>query len=70
MPAGAHFSMVQSTTDANGCTRTVSYSSDGSSAQPLKKEVSSGKCDKVERSDAPAAAAADAPERRYVPGAV
>ncbi len=40
MPAGAQFTMVQSSTDASGCTRTVRYSSDRSSAQPQKTEIS------------------------------
>ncbi|WEK45707.1 MAG: hypothetical protein P0Y56_11780 [Candidatus Andeanibacterium colombiense] len=71
LPAGSHFTMVQSSTDANGCTRTVRISSDGASQQPMKQEVSSGKCDKAERSDAPAPVPAEAaPVRRYVPGAV
>lgn len=71
MPAGSQFTMVQSSTDANGCTRTVRYSSDGSSQQPQKTEVSSGKCGKAEAAPAPAAPAEEAPAaRRYVPGAV
>ena len=68
MPAGSQFTMVQSSTDANGCTRTVRYSSDGSSQQPQKTETSSGKCGKVEDKAAPAEATA--PTRRYVPGAI
>lgn len=67
MPQGSQFTMVQSSTDANGCTRTVRYSSDGSGQQPQKTEVSSGKCGKAEAAPAPAE---EAPARRYVPGAV
>jgi hypothetical protein len=69
MPAGSQFTMVQSTTDANGCTRTVRYSSDGSSQQPQKTETSSGKCGKAEAKAAPAPAE-EAPARQYVPGAI
>ena len=69
MPAGSQFTMVQSTTDANGCTRTVRYSSDGSSQQPQKSETSSGKCGNAEEKAAPAPAD-EAPARHYVPGAI
>lgn len=44
-PQGVHYTMVSSTTDANGCTRTVRYSSDGSGAEPQVKRVSAGTCD-------------------------
>ena len=69
MPAGSQFTMVQSTTDANGCTRTVRYSSDGSSQQPQKIETSSGKCGNAEEKAVPAPAG-EAPARHYVPGAI
>lgn len=45
LPAGARYTMVSSTTDANGCTRTVRYSSDGSSPEPQITQVSSSACD-------------------------
>jgi hypothetical protein len=57
LPAGTHFTYVSSTTDANGCTQTVQYSSDGSSAQPKVTRTSAGSCDKA-TSDAPVAASA------------
>lgn len=57
LPAGTHFTYVSSTTDANGCTQTVEYSSDGSSAQPKITRTSAGSCDKA-TSDAPVAASA------------
>lgn len=57
LPAGTHFSYVSSTTDANGCTQTVQYTSDGSSAQPKVTRTSAGNCDKA-TSDAPVAASA------------
>lgn len=64
LPAGTHFTYVSSTTDANGCTQTVEYRSDGGSAQPRVTRTSAGSCDKA-TSDAPvpvSAAKAPAPE--------
>jgi hypothetical protein len=55
LPAGVHYSYVSSATDANGCTQTVEYSSDGSSPQPKVTRTSAGSCDKA-TSDAPIAA--------------
>jgi hypothetical protein len=57
LPAGTQFSYVSSTTDEHGCTQTVEYSSDGSSAQPKVTRTSAGSCDKA-KSDAPVAASA------------
>ena len=57
LPAGTHFSYVSSTTDANGCTQTIEYSSDGSSQQPQVTKTSAGSCDGA-RSDAPVAVSA------------
>lgn len=55
LPAGSRYTVVSSSTDASGCTRTVRYSSDGSSnAAPVMSEVSSSGCDRA----APPAAAA------------
>ncbi|WP_260925548.1 hypothetical protein [Novosphingobium sp. 9] len=49
MPRGSHFSYVSSTTDANGCTRTVSYSSEGQQqgqgGKPQLTKVSSDSCE-------------------------
>ena len=45
LPAGTHVSYFSSTTDANGCTRTVQYSSDGGEAEPQVIRASSGACD-------------------------
>jgi len=45
MPAGVHVSYYSSSTDANGCTRTVAYSSDGSSAQPKVTQAASDGCE-------------------------
>jgi hypothetical protein len=61
LPAGTHFTYVSSTTDANGCTRTVEYSSDGSSQQPKVTKTSAGSCDAAPRDSAPTAASAPAP---------
>ncbi len=44
LPQGAQVSYFSSSTDANGCTRTVSYSSDGSSAQPKVTQAASDGC--------------------------
>lgn len=46
-PVGVmHYSYVSSTTGADGCTRTVSYSSDGGTAdQPRVIRTSTGSCD-------------------------
>lgn len=48
-PAGGHYSMVSvsSTTDANGCTHTVEYRSDGKSRKPQVTRTSAGSCDKA-----------------------
>jgi hypothetical protein len=67
LPAGAQVSYYSSTTDANGCTQTVQYSSDGSSEEPKVTRASAGNCDAASASDAaptPAAAPAPAPEPR------
>lgn len=64
LPAGTHFTYVSSTTDANGCTRTVRYSSDGSSQQPKVTKTSAGSCDAARPDKAPipvSAPAAPAP---------
>ena len=62
LPAGAHYTYVSSTTDEHGCTQTVEYSSDGSSAQPKVTRTSAGSCDSA-KSDAPVTASAPkAPE--------
>jgi hypothetical protein len=57
LPAGVHYTYVSSATDANGCTQTVEYSSDGSNRQPKVTRTSAGSCDSA-RSDAPVAASA------------
>ena len=42
LPAGVSFTYVSSTTDANGCTRTVEYRSRGSGAEPKITRASAG----------------------------
>ena len=64
LPAGAHVSYYSSTTDANGCTQTVQYSSDGSGEQPTVTRASAGNCDATASEAAPAPAAAPAREPR------
>ena len=66
LPAGAHYSYYSSTTDANGCTRTVHYSSDGGGAEPTVTRASTGSCDAATAGDdtqTPAAAPAPAPRK-------
>lgn len=62
LPAGAHVSYYSSTTDANGCTRTVQYSSDGNGAAPKVTRASAGSCDAASGEAAPTRAAASEPE--------
>lgn len=47
MPQGAHVTYYSSSTDANGCTRSVSYSSDGSGAAPTMTQAASDSCEAV-----------------------
>lgn len=44
MPKGMHVTYYSSNTDANGCTRTVSYSSDGSGEAPKLTQAASDGC--------------------------
>ena len=65
LPAGAQVSYYSSTTDANGCTQTVQYSSDGSGAEPKVTRASAGNCDAArDTAPTPAAAPAPAPQPR------
>ena len=64
LPAGAHVSYYSSTIDANGCTRTVQYSSDGSGAEPRVTRASAGNCDAAAREAGPTPAAAPEPQPR------
>lgn len=66
LPAGVRYTMVSSTTDANGCTRTVRYSSDGSSETPQVTRASAGSCAAVR--DAPVAIPAAAPKASAAEG--
>lgn len=44
-PVGVvHYSYISSSTDANGCTRTIRYSSDGAADQPRVIRTSTGDC--------------------------
>jgi hypothetical protein len=62
VPAGVHYSYYSSTTDANGCTQTVQYSSDGSGAAPKVTQASAGNCDAAKPAGpVPASAPAKAP---------
>lgn len=54
LPAGSyHYSMVSSTTGTDGCTQTVSWNSDGRSAQPQVTRTSAGNCDAARRGEGP-----------------
>jgi hypothetical protein len=68
LPAGTQFSYVSSTTDANGCTRTVEYTSDGSSQQPKVTRTSAGSCDSAQQKAAPTVTSAPAPTGGEGPG--
>lgn len=48
MPKGMQVTYYSATTDANGCTRSVSYSSDGSGAAPQLTRAASDGCDAVQ----------------------
>jgi hypothetical protein len=61
LPAGVSYSYFSSTTDANGCTQTVQYSSDGSGEQPKVTRASAGNCDAVPENGTPQPAEAPAP---------
>lgn len=45
VPKGMHVTYYSSATDVNGCTRSVSYSSDGSGAAPKMTQAASDGCD-------------------------
>ena len=45
MPQGVQMTYVSTTTDANGCTRTISYASDGKQAAPKVTEAASHGCE-------------------------
>lgn len=68
-PVGVmHYSFTSSTTSADGCTQTVSYSSDGSSGsadQPKVIRTSAGSC----ANSAPAIAPTKGPDRAVTPTA-
>jgi hypothetical protein len=67
LPAGAHYSYYSSTTDANGCTQTVQYSSDGSGDAPKVTRASAGSCDAAAGEAVPTPATA--PEPALAPAA-
>lgn len=66
MPKGMHMTYYSSTTDANGCTRTVSYSSDGTGAAPKLTKASSDSCDAVKPGNAAIPAKAEKPAAQPV----
>jgi hypothetical protein len=60
LPPGVHYTYYSSVTDANGCTHTVQYSSDGSGAEPRVTQASAGNCDEA-KDAGPIPASAPAP---------
>lgn len=63
MPASVHFSYVSTSTDARGCTRTVSYASDGTGAAPKVTQAASDGCDAVKPGAGAIPAKAEAPAK-------
>lgn len=69
MPKGVHMTYYSSTTDANGCTRTVSYSSDGSGAVPKLTQAASDGCGAARPNNAAIPAKVEKPvEHSAAPG--
>lgn len=67
MPKGAHMTYYSSSTDADGCTRSVSYSSDGSGAQPRMTQAASDGCDAAKAPPQAIPAKAEAPAEQAPP---
>ncbi|PNU04130.1 hypothetical protein [Novosphingobium guangzhouense] len=67
VPKGARVSYYSSSTDANGCTRSVSYSSDGSGAQPKMTQAASDGCDAAKAPSQAIPAKAEAPAEQAPP---
>ncbi|WP_395330210.1 hypothetical protein WBP06_17255 [Novosphingobium sp. BL-8H] len=66
MPKGAQVTYYSSSTDANGCTRSVSYSSDGSGAAPKMTQAASDSCEAASPSTKAIPAKAERPVERAV----
>lgn len=67
MPKGMHMTYTSTTTDAHGCTRTVSYASDGSGAAPKMTQAASDGCDALAPNSTPIPAKAETPAQPQVP---
>lgn len=67
LPQGVQVSYYSSSTDANGCTRTTSYSSDGSGAKPTVTQAASDGCDAARAPAAAIPAKAEAPADQAPP---
>lgn len=61
MPQGMHVTYYSSSTDASGCTRSVSYSSDGKGAEPKVVQTASDTCDAAARNPGAIPAKAEKP---------
>jgi len=68
MPQGMHMTYYSSSTDAKGCTRSVSYSSDGGSTEPKLTQVASDSCESATPNDGVIQAKAQAPAAAKTPG--
>jgi len=68
MPQGMHVTYTSSSTDAKGCTRSVSYSSDGGSTQPKLTQAASDSCESAAPSEGVIQAKAQAPVVAKAPG--
>lgn len=69
-PQGMHVTYYSSSTDGNGCTRSVSYSSDGSGAAPQMTQAASDGCDAARPGDRAIPAKAEKPveQQQDLPG--
>lgn len=68
VPKGMQVTYYSSSTDANGCTRSSSYSSDGSGAEPKVTQVASDGCDAVKPQTQAIPAKAEVPAEQPAPG--
>lgn len=63
MPAGMHVTYYSSTTNADGCTRTVTYSSNGSGAAPKVVQAASDACEAARPNGTAIPAGTEAPAK-------
>jgi len=68
VPQGMHVTYYSASTDAKGCTRSVSYSSDGGSAQPKLTQAASDNCESAAPNDGVIQAKVQGPAPARAPG--